>query len=101
MIGKATEADPSQMTCLVDVDTPELTDVAPLSPVPTEDVSLPGKEKVFLKKCQKTIKKSFKKRETDLVAGEIAGYLGHSNEYAWWLRKCCAKTAKFVEAQEN
>ena len=95
MIGKARAADPSQMTCLADVDTPELTDVATLSPLPTEDVSLPGKERDFSKKCKKTIAKSFKKKVDDLAVGEIAGYLGNSNEYAWWLRKCCAKTAKF------
>ena len=96
MIGKATAADPSQMTCLADVDTPELTDVATLSPLPTEDVSLPGKEEGFFKKCQMTIAKITKKKKVDdLAVGEIAGYLGNSNEYAWWLRKCCAKTAKF------
>ena len=95
VIGKSSEADITKMTCLPDVDTPELTDVAPLSPLPAEDVNLPGMEKVFLKKCQKTINKAFEKKDTGLETGEIAGYLGHSNEYAWWLRKCCAKTAKF------
>merc|ERR1719239_1028127 len=95
VIGKSSEVDITQMTCLPDMDTPELTDVAPLSPLPTEDVNLPSMEKVFLKKCQKTINRAFEKKATDLETGEIAGYLGHSNEYAWWLRKCCAKTAKF------
>lgn len=102
-IGKADPTDPQKMVCHEDLDKAEIpeTDVPALAPTPTQDVSTEQK------RCLKTIKKKkiWGKKPTQLKTGDVEQLLNpsgdandHGDEYAWWLRKCCAKTAKFTEA---
>ena len=93
IIGKSVEGKPYEMECLKDADTPELDVVQDLSPLPTKNV---GTESKCLAVTQDGgwIGKylvSFKR----MVSGVVDQALGESNELAWWLRKCCAKYAKF------
>lgn len=101
-IGKADPDDPQKMICQDNIDTAEIpeTDVPALAPTPNQDVSTDQK------RCLKTIKKKqIWGKPKNLKTGDVEKLLNpsgdandHGDEYAWWLRKCCAKTAKFTEA---
>merc|ERR1719186_2230721 len=101
LIGKSDPAnpDPNHMIC-EDIDTSEIEEeeMNELSPLPTNDVY--DVDKAWsLDKCLKVTKEGgfLTKKETfsDLISGVVATSLVDSNEYGWWLRKCCAKSAKF------
>ena len=98
-IGRSVEGKPYKMECLKDVDTPEVA-MKDLSPLPTDDVSLDENRAWNKAKCQRATQDGgFLTRQQsfdDLATGEVAKLLGESNEHAWWLRKCCAKSAKFL-----
>jgi len=100
LIGKSDPANPSSMIC-GDIDSPEIGEegVYELSPLPNNDVLDDQDAAYSLKKCLDVTKKGefLSENETfsDLIAGVVANSLVDSNEYGWWLRKCCATSAKF------
>lgn len=101
-IGKAHPTDPQQMICHEDLDNAEIpqSDVPALASTPTQDVCTDQK------RCLKTIRvkgvwgspKKIKTGDVEKLLNPSGGNNDHGDEYAWWLRKCCAKTAKFEEA---
>jgi len=98
-IGRSISGQPSKMKCLSGVDTAEV-DMTPVSDLPADDVVYKEENEEWnKKKClKKTIEGGWLGAEDtfeELETGEVAKSLGDSNEYAWWLRKCCAKSAKF------
>ena len=101
IMGKSSSEDPAKMTCLDNVDKPEVEAADALSDLPTEDVVEEEEYAEFYqKKCKKVLKAGgwieAARPLENLKPGEVASTLQYSDERAWWLRKCCAKTAKFV-----
>jgi len=100
-IGKHDPDSPADMVCKDDIDKPEIDEdeMQKLSPVPTEDVSIPKYVDWNKEKCLKVAREgeflTSKQKLGDLEEGQVAKSLVDSNEYGWWLRKCCAKSAKF------
>ena len=122
IIGKSDPDDRSKMICRNDIDKTEIEKVEELSPVPSEDDSFARlswegifKDEGFSSKypsgqdkCYKTIQKGGSMgygwvkdgiRLSGIKKGKfypevIRNSLKDSNEFAWWLRKCCASTAK-------
>jgi len=102
-IGKAVPNDPQKMICHEDLDAAEVSesDVPAEASTPTQDVCTSEEQ------CQKTInnKKEVWGKVNKLEIGSVAQQLNpsgdtddHGSEDAWWLKKCCAKSAKFPEA---
>jgi len=91
-IAQVDPEDPQKMICNPTLDQPELRAPKPIINV-SRDV-LTDK-----KKCEKVVKKSgsdvkgLKKGDLDASLGNDQDDMG--NEYVWFLRRCCAKTAKF------
>ena len=87
-----------------DIDTREISEqkerVRPIS-----DVFDAGKEKASKKKCLKVarqaglIPEAFKGKEGkyEIQEGDAEAKLSDETEHAWYLQRCCAKTAKFKE----
>jgi len=105
IIGKSDDpSDPSKMTCRDD-DTAEIdtTEMNALSPIPKEDVFKPT-EKYNQDHCMSVINRggwlTDAKKNYELPFGKVAESLHLSHERAWWLRKCCARTAKFVDEND-
>ena len=73
---------------------------------PTNDVFDAGREKESRNKCLKValkagvIPKEFKGKESRYVIkeGDAEAKLADETEHAWYLQRCCARTAKFKEA---
>ena len=80
-------------------DTPEVGAANELSPIPADDVFEEDTKQWSVNKCLKVAVKGkwLTKGENldQLETGEVAKSLPGSNEFAWWLRQCCAKSAKF------
>jgi len=102
-IGKVDPNDPRKMICREDLDTPEVSenDVPAVDPTPTHDKCTSEEW------CNKTIndKKEVWGKVDQLKMGSVEQLLNpsgdandHGSEHAWWLKKCCAKSAKFTEA---
>merc|ERR1712228_402624 len=89
---------PSRMICLEEADKAEVEE-QPVSSLPQDDVYEDDYREWYSDKCARVLKIGgwIPKGKLDaLQAGVVAQSLQYSNERAWWLRKCCAKTAKFV-----
>jgi len=98
IIGKSDASDPSRMICLEEADKAEVEE-QPVSSLPQDDVYEDDYREWYSDKCARVLKIGgwIPKGKLDaLQAGVVAQSLQYSNERAWWLRKCCAKTAKFV-----
>lgn len=91
------------MICHGDLDTAEVSenDVPAEAPTPTQDVCTAEDW------CEKTIndKKNVWGKVKNLEIGSVEQQLNpsgdtndHGSEHAWWLKRCCAKSAKFTEA---
>jgi len=98
IIGKSMPEQPSKMICLSGVDTAEV-GMTPVSSLPADDVYKEENKAWNQENCLKKTRKGgwLEAEDTfeELETGEVAKSLEDSNEYAWWLRKCCAKSAKF------
>lgn len=93
-----------KMICHYYLDTAEVSenDVPDEAPTPAQD------ECTSKAWCEKTINDKSKLwgRVKHLQVGSVEQQLhpsvsdanDHGFEHAWWLKKCCAKTAKFTEA---
>merc|ERR1719154_925096 len=100
LIGKSDPANPSNMICEdIDISEIDVEDMDKLSSPPTSDVTEEDKKTWYRNKCRKVAKKAgFLAEDQRLSAldhGVVASSLDDSSEYGWWLRKCCAKSAKF------
>jgi len=100
-IGKADPSNPQKMICHDDLDKAEVSK----NGVPAEAPTTPEDVCTTPKKCSKTIndKKEVWGKAKKIKTGDVEQWLNpsgkasdHGSEHAWWLRKCCAKTAKFA-----
>jgi len=94
-IAKADPNNPEKMICSRTLDTAEINTPSPITtPSTTLDVTqAPGK-------CEKVLMKNGWGSSNQLLPGVVQQSLGNDsddmgNEAAWYLRRCCAKTAKF------
>ena len=93
-IGKADPSNPEKMICDKTLDKRERNEPDPIM-YPKKD------ENPNTKKCNDVIKKGeWDDEQANLQKGVIEKSLGDDlndmgNEDAWYLRRCCAKTAKF------
>jgi len=100
IIGKSDPTNPSNMIC-GDHDSPEIEekDMNKISPLPTSDVYEDQDKDYSLNKCLNVARiagfLAEKGHFSELEKGVVAASLDDSNERGWWLRKCCAKSAKF------
>jgi len=103
-IGKHDPKDPSQMICHEDIDEAELdpTEVPDIKPVPTEDYVSNSEEVNMQKKCRKSKKKLPNKEQTATLQLRLdsSDPNEHGSEFAWWLRKCCAKTENMIQQRD-
>jgi len=107
-IGKSDPEDPSKMICMpIDHDTAEIeVSEVPEHPhdIPEEDVFKPTEE-YNVDHCMRVLYRGgwleANSNNYGLNFGEVAQDLPDSNEQAWWLRKCCARTAKFLVETED
>jgi len=105
IIGKHRRINKSGMLCKKNIDKPEIESALPIQPTPTVDQGTS-------KKCSQVISKKYDLKsltvgevESDLkLNSKVDGHgqlLDHGSEFAWWLRKCCAQSAKFPGAAES
>jgi len=104
-IGKSDPDDISKMIC-TDDDTAEIEeDEVPKDPEDLSQVDRMDTAAPELNKCLRVINREGwlknAKNTFDLPYGEVAKSLPLSNERAWWSRKCCSVSAKFVEESEE
>ena len=92
--------DPNKMVCQ-DLDKAEVTDPKPRHN-PDNDVYTPGHKGEAKKKCLKSLKKVGLKEST-LAVGDAEALLteDEESEHAWYLQRCCARTAMFRKAIEK
>ena len=106
-IGKSDPNNPTNMIC-TDDDTAEiaLTDVKDITPLPKANVFTDDQTAdKHAEKCKKVMRREGWLEGyvdlLDLPVGKVKESLAVSNERGWWLRKCCARTAKFFEHEED
>ena len=92
-IAKADPNNPEKMICSAKLDKPEVDSANPIT-------YATGDECKSTNKCFKVIRKGGWGDPASLKTGVVEQSLGNDKEdmgaeYAWYLRRCCAKTAKF------
>lgn len=115
-IGKSIDpANPNKMECVYEKEAEiEEAKVTPLPELPTEDVYYGDNKIASQDKCQKqavntnlltTDKQKWTTDDTgerqELRLGKLFQPLADSHEYAWYLRKCCAKSARTALLPES
>ena len=107
LLGKSDPKNPTNMICNDD-DTAEIgeTDVAEVTPLPKANVFT--EDQTDAKQAQKCVRvmnlEGWMQGYADLLdlpIGKVQESLADSNERGWWLRKCCARTAKFFEHTDD
>jgi len=118
-IGKADPNEPSKMICKEDIDEAEVETPDAISPIPDKDAPEEWithknkKEKEGVvdgwepPRCEDALKRVGLKSSEKVQYGDVMQKLklggsdpnDHGNEYAWWMRKCCAVTAKLVKVK--
>ena len=106
LIGKSDPNDPSE-----DDDTAEIETIEEKSPIPDDDEDISDEGYA---RCMNALIGRPKEVDIgwlgldasatnryDLPSGDLEKFLPQSHERAWWLRKCCTKTAKFVPESEE